>query len=128
MDIAQEKIKPYKKILAWQRGYQLVLETYKTTERFPKEERYGITSQIRRAVVSIVANIVEGRAKNSEKDFLRYLYISRGSIWEYEFFIELARDLGYLSQEEFERLDELRAKTAFLLHRFTQSIVEDNKK
>jgi len=122
-----ENVKPYKKILAWQRGYQLVLETYKTTEHFPKEERYGITSQLRRTVVSVVANIVEGRAKKSEKDFLRYLNIAKGSLWECEFFLELSRDLGYLNPEEFERLNELQAKTAFLLYKFTESIIKNHQ-
>jgi len=123
-----ENIKPYKKILAWQKGYQFVLEVYKITENFPREEMYGITSQIRRAAVSVTANIVEGRAKKSENDFLRYLNIAKGSLWECEFFLELAKDLKYLKQNEFEKLNELRAKTAFFLYKFTKSIIEDNQK
>jgi four helix bundle protein len=114
--------KPYKKLIVWQRGYEFVLEVYRLSETFPKREWYGLTSQLRRAAVSVLANIVEGSAKRSLKDFLRFLDIAKGSLWECEFLLELSKDLHYLTQDDFQHLDELRAKTAYLLHRLTIAI------
>lgn len=99
---------------------------YKLTGNFPTEERFGVTSQIRRSATSISANIVEGSAKRTRKDFLRYLDIAKGSVAECAFFIELAKDLGYLSTEEYNQLETLRSQTGFLLYRFTSSIRNAN--
>ncbi len=118
--MSQEK--SYKKLIVWQNGYRFILEVYRLSKTFPKYEQYGITSQLRRAAVSVIANIVEGQAKNSRKDFLRYLNIAKGSIRECEFLLELAHDLGYLSREDYNHLEELQAKTAYLLHRLTLSL------
>lgn len=113
---------PYKNILAWQKGYEFVKEVYRATKNFPIEEKYGIISQLRRAAVSVLANIVEGRAKRSvsEKEFLRFLSIAKGSLWECEFFLELSKDLGYLNKDEFTYLEDLRSQTAYLLHEFME--------
>ncbi|MFH1089819.1 MAG: four helix bundle protein [Candidatus Uhrbacteria bacterium] len=115
-------IKPYQNILAWQKSYEFVIEVYRLTKRFPGEERYGITSQLRRAAVSVSANIVEGRAKQTEKDFLRYLNIAKASLWECQFFLKLSKDLGYLSDDEYIHLEDLRTQTDFLLFKFTERI------
>ncbi|MFH1253687.1 MAG: four helix bundle protein [Candidatus Uhrbacteria bacterium] len=118
---------PYKNILAWRKGYEFVIEVYRTIKNFPIEERYGIVSQLRRAAVSVLANIVEGRAKRSvsEKEFLRFLSIAKGSLWECEFFLGLSRDLGYLNKDEFAFLEDLRSQTAYLLHEFMKKIKKD---
>ena len=112
----------YRDLIVWQRGYGYVLEVYKLTKNFPKHELYGVVSQLRRASSSVLANIVEGQAKNSKKDFVRFLYIARGSIRECEFFLELSRDLGYLTKEQYEHLESMRGETGFLLHRLIKSL------
>jgi len=88
------------------------LEIYKVTEGFPREELYGLTGQIRRACASIPANIAEGCGKDGDVDFARFLQISRGSANELEYHLLLAKDLGFLKQDEYHRLsketDELK--------------------
>src|SRR3990167_3774165 len=98
--------KPYRQLLVWQKAYGFVLSVYKITERFPVHERYGMTSQLRRASTSIVLNFVEGYAKRSSKDFLRYLDNAKGSLWECECILELSRDLGYLQPEDYRKIEE----------------------
>ncbi len=91
------------------------------TESFPVHERYALTSQLRRAAVSVPTNIVEGYAKHSVKDLLRYLDIAGGSLTETEYLLELARDLGYFIQTEYDQIEEIRSKAAYLLYKFTLS-------
>lgn len=88
----------------WQNGMKLSLEIYKATRGFPREELYGLTNQLRRAAVSIPSNIAEGKGYKSNKDFLRFLYMARGSCLEVQSELMIARDLGYLSPEETKRL------------------------
>lgn len=113
--------KSYKRLIVWQQGYQFILDVYKATNNFPTHEKYGLTSQLRRAAISTMANLVEGQAKRTPKDLLRYLDISKGSIWECEFLLKLARDLEYIEEDVYSKLEELRSKTAYLLHRLTLS-------
>lgn len=113
---------PYHSLLVWQQGYKFVLEVYRRTEHFPKHEQYNIVSQIRRAAVSVVTNIVEGHAKSSLKDFLRFLDISKGSLTECAMLLELSKDLGYLNEAVYNELESLRAKTGFMLNKFTKSV------
>jgi hypothetical protein len=75
-------IKNYKELKVWKKSYELCLETYRITAKFPKEERYGLTSQIRRSVVSIPSNIAEGYGRKTTLDYIRMLYISYGSVCE----------------------------------------------
>lgn len=85
---------------AWKRGHLLVLEIYKITNEFPKEEQYGIVSQLRRATSSITANIAEGFARYHYKDKVRFYYNSRGSVAEVQNFLILAKDLGYINKDK----------------------------
>jgi four helix bundle protein len=101
---------------------KLVLETYRTTECFPKYELYGLTSQARRAAFSAAANIAEGSAKRGPREFRRFLDISIGSLAELAFILRLSRDLGYLSAEHWNRIDELRRRSGFLVWRLYQSV------
>ena len=89
----------YKKIVAWQRGHELTLEVYRITQSFPAEEKYGLTSQLRRAAYSVPVNIAEGAGRETHKDYLRFLVIGLASLNEVEYFLMLARDLNYLSPE-----------------------------
>ena len=87
---SSEMLKNYKDLKVWQKSYQLCLEIYRITAKFPKEERYGLTSQIRRCVVSIPSNIAEGYGRKTTLDYVRMLYISYGSVCELETQILLA--------------------------------------
>ena len=90
------------KLLVWKRSHELALKVYEITKEFPKEEQFGLTSQIRRAAVSIPSNIVEGKARNSVRDYLRFLLISRGSLEEVKYQLLLSKDLKYISNDSFE--------------------------
>jgi four helix bundle protein len=100
-------ISSYKDLNVYQKSYKLLLEIYEKTKELPKEEMYGITSQIRRAAMSIPLNIAEGYGKHtSESEFKRYLSIAIGSVNEVEVLINLMKDLGYLTQEKHEQYIE----------------------
>lgn len=95
-------MRDYTKIAAWKLADDLTVAIYERTRSFPKEEIYGLTSQLRRAAYSVPANIVEGSARESKKDYLHFSHISRGSLSETQYFIHLARRLNYLAGEEAE--------------------------
>jgi four helix bundle protein len=97
-------LKSYKDLQVSQKAYQLCLEIYGVTKSFPKGEAYGLTSQIRRAAVSIPSNIAEGYGRKTTPDYLKSLYIAYGSNCELETQVLLAKDLGYTNGEDAERL------------------------
>ncbi len=99
-------LKNYKELKVWQKSYQFCLEIYKITKRFPKEERYGLTSQIRRAAVSVPSNIAEGYGRKTTPEYIRFLYIAYGSNCEMETQILLSGDLGYIETGKLEILQE----------------------
>jgi four helix bundle protein len=99
-------LKNYRELKVWQRAYQLCLEIYKITKRFPNEERYGLTSQIRRAAVSVPSNIAEGYGRKTTPEYIRFLYIAYGSNCEMETQILLSGDLGYIETGKLEILQE----------------------
>ncbi len=90
---------------AWQKGITLVTAVYEATRPFPVEERYGLTSQIRRASVSIPANIAEGAARGTKREFLQFLIIARGSISELETLLMIAKNIGVLPEDSARDLD-----------------------
>ncbi len=91
-----------KELNVWQKSYELCLKIYQITAKFPNEERYGLTSQIRRSVVSIPSNIAEGYGRKTTLDYIRMLYISYGSVCELETQILLAGDLGFIDKGELD--------------------------
>jgi len=97
-------MRPHQNLQAWSQSVELVTTIYKTTERFPKEERYGLTSQIRRAAVSIAANIAEGAGRRSPREFAYFLSNSQGSASELETELIIANKLGYLDETNFTKL------------------------
>ncbi len=99
---------PYERFEAWQRCHELVLEIYTVTKTFPKEEKYGLTCQSRRAAFSAAANIAEGSARQGAREFRRFLDISLGSLSELSYALRVARDLGVLADEDWRTLDILR--------------------
>jgi four helix bundle protein len=97
-------MRDYTKIDAWKLADDLTVAIYERTRSFPREEIYGLTSQLRRAAYSVPANIVEGSSRESKRDYLHFLYIARGSLSEAQYFVHLARRLGYLPAEDAEKL------------------------
>jgi len=97
-------LKTYKELLVWQKAYHLCLELYKITQRFPKEEKFGITTQIRRAAISMPSNIAEGYGRKTTKEYIQALYIAYGSYCELETQILLSADLGYIQSGALQRL------------------------
>jgi len=93
------KISDFYQLDAWKEGHKLALLIYKETKSFPKEEKYGVTDQLRRAVSSITANITEGFGRYHYADKIRFYYQARGSVKEVQNFIFLAKDLGYLIED-----------------------------
>ncbi|HEU0136946.1 MAG TPA: four helix bundle protein [Flavobacterium sp.] len=116
----------YRKYVVWQKSHTLVLKVYKTTAEFPKTEQYGIVSQINRAAVSIPTNIAEGCGRETQKELIRYLYISSGSTHELEYLILLSKDLNYISAEEanilFTDISEIKKMLSSLIRKVTNSI------
>ncbi len=92
-------IKDYRELIAWQKAVDLVEIVYRTTRSFPQEELYALTSQMRRAAVSVPSNIAEGQARTSTADFLHFLSIARGSVKELETQVIIARRLGYVNDQ-----------------------------
>lgn len=95
------KITSFTKLIVWQKAFKLVILVYKTTKDFPKEELYGLISQIRRAVISISSNIAEGFSRVYKKEKIQFLYLSLGSLTELENLILISRELNYLTREKF---------------------------
>ena len=91
-----EKIKNFQDLKVWQKSHELALNVYKLTKNFPPEERFGLVSQMRRAAISIPANIAEGFKKRGTKDKINFYNISQGSLNELEYYMILVKDLGYL--------------------------------
>ena len=120
-------MRDYKNIKAYQFADDLVVEVYKTTTKFPKEELYGLTSQLRRAAVSVPTNIAEGASRQHKRDYLHFLYISRGSIAETEYFLHLSDRLRYLIDKEFNRIDKLRREVAKTLFGLISSVEKETR-
>ncbi len=102
----------YRSNKAWQRCDDLAVAVYRATVRFPREERFGLTKQVRDAAVSAAANIAEGYGRRTVRDLLHFLYQARGSLNEVEYFIHLSHRLGYLDDAERERLAALQGEAA----------------
>lgn len=119
-----KKIQSFTDLIVWQKAHQLVLEVYRLSKLFPKEELFALVSQIRRAVVSITSNIAEGFGRNSEKEKLHFYAFAYGSLLEVQNQLLIAKDLGYVKQIEFDRLMAL----AFEIGKMLQSLIKAIKK
>ena len=118
----------FKNIKAWQYADDLAVLVYSKTKSFPKEELYGITSQLRRAVVSIPTNIAEGANREHKKEYLHFLYIAMGSMAETEYLLYLSRRLEYLEDDEYKKLEDLRKESARTLYGLINSVRKETKK
>jgi four helix bundle protein len=119
---SSERLKNYKELKVWQKSYELCLEIYRITAKFPKEERYGLTSQVRRSVVSIPPNIAEGYGRKTTLDYIRMLYISYGSVCELETQILLAGDLNLIEKGELGTLNKDIAEIERMLKALIKSL------
>ena len=114
-------IKIFKDLIVWKKSHQLVLDVYKLTKLFPKEELFALTSQIRRAAVSVPANIVEGFRRKSFRDSLNFYRISDASLEELKYHILLARDLAYFSETDYQHFVQTSDEVGRILTGWIQS-------
>jgi len=112
----------YKKLNVYQKANELALLIYKITKNFPKDELFGLVSQMRRAAVSVPANIVEGYGRKTTKDKTHFYYISRGSLNELEYYLDLSLSLKYINNEEYDSLFNIRNDVGKLLNGFIKSL------
>ena len=119
---SSEMLKNFKELNVWQKSYEFCLKIYRITAKFPNEERYGLTSQIRRSAVSIPSNIAEGYGRKTTVDYIRMLYISYGSVCELETQILLAGDLGFIEKGELGTAKKSIAKIERMLKALIKSL------
>lgn len=122
----------FEKIIAWQKAHAFALAVYTATKSFPDDERFGLTAQLRRAAISVGANIAEGTKKISKADKLRFLNISQGSLEECRNYIILAKDILYLDSDTSENLLNLSDQASWFLNSYIKGIsenrtIDDNK-
>jgi four helix bundle protein len=115
-------IESFKDLDAYRKGYQLALQVYRTTRRFPREELYGITSQLRRAAISVPSNIAEGYRRRSRGEYVQFLHIAYGSCGELETQLDICRDLDFVSEKDYVELATLRSDVSKMLYRLIQSL------
>ena len=115
-------VRNYSELIVWQKAMDLVEEIYAATKQFPKEELYGLTSQIRRAAVSVPSNIAEGQGRKSTNEFLHHLSIAHGSLREVETQILIAGRLLYVGQEDINSVLELSAEVGRLINGLANSL------
>ena len=101
------KSSDFRELLVWQKAIDLTVEVYSLVKRLPREETYSLSDQMRRAVVSIPSNIAEGRGRGSVKEFVRFLMVSRGSLWELSTQLEICEKLHYLNGTETEKARQM---------------------
>jgi len=112
----------YHNLLVWKKAHEYTLEIYKITKQYPKDELFGLVSQLRRASSSVPANIVEGSARRTDKEFCQFLIQARGSLVETQYFLELSKDLDYITEDDLNRLNELSTEVAKMLNSFITKI------
>ena len=115
-------MKDFRRLQVWEKAHALTLSVYRATDAFPKNEMYGLTSQIRRACVSIGSNIAEGAGRSSDRELARFLDIAGGSANEVEYQLLLARDLGYLNAESYSSLNAMTNEIKRMINAFTRRI------
>ena len=114
--------KGYKKLIVWQKADELAYQVYVATKNFPKEEIYGITSQLRRAVLSVPINIVEGYGRQGKKELRQFINVALGSLAETEYLLDFSLKLKYFNQEDYKGLQSLRQEVGNLLWKFYKSL------
>ncbi|HWW00920.1 MAG TPA: four helix bundle protein [Candidatus Acidoferrum sp.] len=118
-------MRDYTKIDAWRLTDDLTVAIYELTRSFPREELYGLTSQVRRASYSVPANIAEGSSRESKRDYLHFLYIARGSLSETQYFVHLAQRLGYLTAAEAQEFNSQTKRAFGCLHGLIRAVEKE---
>lgn len=111
----------YQKLIAWEKSDLLAKEIYITTAIFPKHELYGLTSQLRRAALSVVLNIIEGHARQNRNEFRQFLRIAYGSLAEVEYLLSFAKEQKYLTEMDYKNLEVLRLDCGRILWKLLKS-------
>ena len=124
VDKSYKIMNSYRDLLIWQRGMALVTYVYSLTKLFPKDEQYSITSQIRRSAVSIPSNIAEGFGGHHKQDYLRFLEIARGSLYELQTQLEISKNVNYLNKEELTKTIEMCNELEKMLNSFIKTIAQ----
>ena len=119
-----QKIESYENLIAWQKSMDLAVLVYELTDKFPKEELYGLTSQLKRAAISIPSNIAEGSRRGTKKDFRNFLFNSFGSGAELETQIKLAKRLKYGIRDDYVETDKLLDEVMRMLNKLVSSLEE----
>lgn len=119
----QEPIKSFTGLKVWQKGHVLVLDVYQETKSFPKDELFGLTSQIRRAVISITSNTAEGFARRSKREKSQFYSVALGSLVEVQNQLLIARDLGYLSKQTFNALAQQTVELSKMFNSLIKSVL-----
>jgi len=122
MDEAK-KIKSFTDLIAWSKGHELVLEVYEITKKFPKEEIFGITNQLRRCAVSITSNIAEGFSRKTYKDKIQFYSIALGSLTELQNQLLIARDVKYIDIETFKNM----ADKSVIVHKLINGLIKSSR-
>ena len=121
-------MRDYTKIQAWQLADDLTVAIYEQTRGFPREEIYGLTNQLRRAAYSVPGNIAEGSARQTQKDYLHFLYIARGSLTEVQYFIHLAHRIAYLRDSQYQIRGEQIKATFARLHGLIRAVEKESRR
>jgi four helix bundle protein len=114
------RINKFTDLVVWQKAHRFVLAVYSVSKHFPREEQFGLTSQMRRAAVSVTSNIVEGFDRGSNKEFIQFLIIARASLTEVQSQLLIARDLEYIDHKDFEKL----AKDTVEVHKLINGLIK----
>ncbi len=120
-------MRDFRELTVWQRSHRLVLDVYEATGRFPREETYRLTSQLRRSCASIPANIAEGCGRSGDAELGRFMLIAMGSASELEYHLLLARDLGFLSSQDYEQLSQRTQEVKRMLSTFITKLRHTKK-
>jgi four helix bundle protein len=112
----------YRKIKAWELADDLAVLVYQVTEAFPSRERYSLVEQMRKSAVSVAANIAEGSARETQRDYLHFLVTARASLSELGYYVHLTQRLGFLQNGQAEKLDSFRRETAYTLQGLIRSV------
>src|SRR3989344_3084253 len=120
MDEKTEKIRSFTDLNAWKEGHKLVLVVYETTKKFPKEELFGLTNQLRRCVVSITSNLAEGFSRQSYKEKVQFYSIAQGSVTEAQNQLLIARDIGFIDNKSFQKV----ANQSVVVHKLISGLIK----
>ena len=118
----EREVKGFRTLNAWKKANELTLMVYQLSKKFPREELYGLSSQLQRAAVSVPANIAEGYEHKHCKEYLQFLYIAKGSLGEVETYLLLTKDLGYLTDNEYCVVGSIREETSRIIKGLIKSL------